>query len=71
MTAGLALCLLALLTSCAASRTVVRDPQLTEDCHMTRPADGPITYGGAVMLAVERGADLNECTARMRALRAP
>lgn len=68
MTAGIALCLLTLTSSCA-SRTVVRDPRLTEDCRKTRPADGPITYGDAVTLAVERGADLDECTARMQAIR--
>jgi hypothetical protein len=47
----------------------VRDPRLTEDCRKTSPPDGPITYGAAITLAVERGADLNECTERMRALR--
>jgi hypothetical protein len=47
----------------------VRDPRLTEDCRYSYPTEGPVTYGAAVELAAQRGADLRECTARMRALR--
>ena len=47
----------------------MRDPRLTEDCQ--HPAMQGETYGDLAVLALEQARSLEECTARMKALRQP